>query len=119
MKAIQFSLIMIAATLAAGCAPTTKYAWGGYETSLYDHYRTPGNNAAFAESLSQTIAKAEVSGQRVPPGIYAEYGSVLLDMGDNTLASASFEKEKQHWPESTTLMDTMLRLAFKPQEQKP
>jgi hypothetical protein len=118
MNLWKLVVVLAAAGMTAACAPQTKYAWGSYESSLYQHYRTPGNSAEFAQRLSETIGKAETSGQKVPPGVYAEYGQVLLESGNSKQATVFFEKEKVAWPESTVLMTTMIRLASSTKEAK-
>ncbi len=118
MKAWRLATVCTLAALTAACAPQSKYAWGSYESSLYQHYKTPGDTTAFAQHLSETISKAEQSGQKVPPGIYAEYGEVLLEAGDTKQATVFFEKEKSTWPESTSFMTTMIRVASGTKEAK-
>jgi hypothetical protein len=108
---------MVAMT--AACAPSHgKYAWGEYESSLYDHYKTPdADNTVFTRRLSDAISDAEVSGKRVPPGLYAEYGHLLLESGKSQQATEYFAKEKKNWPESTVLMDTLIRLNEKSKDE--
>ena len=111
MKLGKLAIVFAAISLTAACAPQTKYAWGSYESSLYQHYKTPDDTAAFAQHLADTITSAEASGKKVPPGVYAEYGQVLLESGDFKQAAVFFEKEKAAWPESTVFMTTMIRVA--------
>ncbi|SAL60156.1 DUF4810 domain-containing protein [Caballeronia humi] len=118
MKAWKLAVVLTVAGMTAACAPQSKYAWGNYESSLYEHYKTPGDTTAFAEHLADTISKAETSGRKVPPGIYAEYGQVLLESGDSKQAAVFFEKEKATWPESTVFMTTMIRVASSAKEAK-
>ena len=111
MKVWKLAIVLAAVGMTAACAPQTKYAWGNYESSLYQHYKTPGDTTAFAQHLADTISSAESSGKKVPPGVYAEYGQVLLESGDSKQAAVFFEKEKAAWPESTVFMTTMIRVA--------
>lgn len=92
-----------------------KYEWGGYEQSLYEYYKAPANVNALVASIDATIATAEKASRPVPPGMYAEHGFLLLQQGKNVEATASFTKEKARWPESTALMNRMIKLA----ESKP
>ena len=62
------------------------------------------------EVLAEVIEEGEAKGS-VPPGIYAEYGHVLLDIGKAREAIIYFEKEKNVWPESSMLMDKMIDFA--------
>jgi hypothetical protein len=118
MKVWKIAIVLAVSGMTAACAPQTKYAWGSYESSLYDHYKTPGDTTAFAKHLADTISEAETSGKKVPPGIYAEYGQVLLDSGDSKQATVFFEKEKSAWPESSVFMTTMIRVASNTKETK-
>ncbi|WP_345816866.1 DUF4810 domain-containing protein (plasmid) [Paraburkholderia sp. PREW-6R] len=118
MKFSTLAVVLTVAGLTAACAPQPKYAWGDYESSLYEHYKTPGDTTAFAQHLADTISKAEASGKKVPPGIYAEYGQVLLESGNSKQAAVFFEKEKTTWPESTVFMTTMIRVASGTKEAK-
>lgn len=93
-----------------GCAPTTMYHWGNYESKLYKHYKNPAKVERLAEALAKIIKDGE-SEDKVPPGIYAEYGYLLLITGHTGEAIPYFEKEKLRWPESTVLMDKMISSA--------
>lgn len=94
----------------AACQPAKPpiYSWGSYEKSLYGYYKVPGNPAPLTISLEEMIATGKKQG-RVPPGIYAEYGYLLLTQGKKSEAIANFEAEKATWPESTILMNTMIK----------
>lgn len=93
----------------AGCA-TEQYKWGNYETALYQYYKNPGDLDGFAEELTEMIEKGEPE-DRVPPGVYAEYGYVLYVQEKNEEAISYFKKEKNKWPESKHLMDIMIETA--------
>ena len=106
-------ILMLGALLAlTACAvPQKKYEWGTYEQSLYEYYKAPANAVALAASIEATIAGAEKAGRPVPPGMYAEYGYLLLQQGRSQDAAGFFTKEKARWPESATLMSRMIKLA--------
>ncbi len=87
------------------------YHWGAYDSALYGHYRKPAEREAWVEALKTAILEAEREGRRVPPGLYAEYGYALLEEGKSKEAVTYFEKEKEKWPESTLLMQKMIRNA--------
>lgn len=111
MPARNLILVLLVAA-ASGCASqSTLYHWGGYDTALYGHYRNPAEREAWIEALKTAILEAEQQGRRVPPGLYAEFGYALLEEGKRKEAVAYFEKEQQKWPESTALMQKMIRNA--------
>ncbi|WP_198969621.1 DUF4810 domain-containing protein [Xylophilus sp. ASV27] len=103
----------LAALLLTGCAAQQKYHWGSYEGAMYSYYKDPAKASEFAASLQQTIAAAEQAKRIVPPGVYAEYGFLLLQQGKSKESMEYFAKEKATWPESTVLMDTMTKTAGK------
>jgi hypothetical protein len=112
MKRGSLSLLIcgLVTVFMSGCATPTKYYWGNYEQSLYNHYKHPGDIEKFQSELSKTIARAEKK-KRVPPGLYAEYGYVLLREGKNDEAIRYFKKERQLWPESVEFMNAMIKTA--------
>ncbi|AGW94261.1 MULTISPECIES: DUF4810 domain-containing protein [Cupriavidus] len=118
MKMIHITSVLATAALLSACAPQQKYAWGSYEPALYTYYKTPAASEAFAEQLGKTISGAESSGAKVPPGLYAEYGNVLLEQGKAKDAVVWFGKEKATWPESAALMTRMIQIASAPAADK-
>lgn len=54
--------------------------------------------------LQGIIEQNETTGDTVPPGIYAEYGYSLFQIGEYPDAIQYFEKEKSAWAESVPLM---------------
>lgn len=101
--------------LAQGCASGRKYSWGRYDTELYRHYKNPQDREAHLERLKEIMEKAETE-DRVPPGLYAEYGYCLYELGSIDEAIPYFEKERAKWPESNVLMEKMIRNARRQQE---
>ncbi len=101
----------LAAALLAGCAQKGLYAWGNYDTAMYQYARDDTAQPAFQEALLAVIESNETSGKRMPPGIYAEYGYQLLGQSKTDDAIAFFEKEKRTWAESEAFMDQMIAYA--------
>jgi len=104
---------LLAALLAlSGCASNSGrlYAWGDYDDTLYAHYKNPQDHEKYLERLKQIVDEAEATGGgKVPPGLYADYGYALFEAGNNAEALSYFQKEKATWPESTVLMNKMIR----------
>ncbi|WP_263080251.1 DUF4810 domain-containing protein [Endozoicomonas sp. Mp262] len=92
----------------AGCQTTnTLYQWGDYEDSTYEYYKTPAELETYIAHLQESIARAEQSGA-VPPGLYAEYGTALLNQGKKKEALSYYRKESDLWPESRHFMNAMI-----------
>jgi len=116
--ALAAALVALLGSACAGQRPL--YHWEDYDRRLYEHYRNPQDRARWTAAMQHVVAAAEQEGQRVPPGIYAEYGYALLERGDREGAVAYFEKERDLWPESRLLMDKMIRVAERrPAEAAP
>lgn len=102
------NLILVPVLLLAGCSNNkTLYEWSNYPSSLLSYYKSPGELAEFEKKLAAIIEKGEASG-RVPPGMYAEYGYVLLESGNATEALVYFGRERDRWPESAPLMNNLI-----------
>jgi len=117
MKSARFALLAATLLITACATNQQKYAWGTYDHSLYVYYKDPAKAAALAQSLEATISAAEKTNAIVGPGIYAEYGYLLLQQGNNTAAIDSFRKEATLWPESKVFMNHMIQAASGPQHK--
>ncbi|MEN8254188.1 MAG: DUF4810 domain-containing protein [Verrucomicrobiota bacterium] len=101
--------------LLAGCASPSLYVWGDYDEWLYDNYKNPKNDEELYVDLSALIEKYEKrqkpGSKPMAPGLYAEYGFLLMRRGENDRATEYYNKEKALWPESTVFMDNMIQVA--------
>jgi hypothetical protein len=97
---VQKYLYIAIIVLLNGCASPGLYQWGSYEKDLHSAYKNPQEFEGFRLKLEIFIKDAESKGQKVPPGIYAEIGTLYLQMGSADLAIAYYKKERDAWPES-------------------
>ena len=109
------------ASLVAGCASGKKqlYAWNGYDDALYALARAPQDNERYLERLKQIIERTETSHDKVPPGIYAEYGYALFTNGQLEDAIAYYARERDTWPESRVFMEKMIRNTQRLRQGRP
>ena len=116
MKPILVLLSMIL-LVCCGCVAQQKpmYYWGDYSSTLYAYKKAPSAETLkqHMEMLQNIIAKSAEESLRVPPGVYAEYGYLLLQSGNLTQAMQYFLLEEQTYPESSPLM-IKLRMAAEP-----
>jgi hypothetical protein len=94
-----------------GCVRQTMYSWGAYDEALYAHYKNPQDRERFVASLDAVIRHATQTGEKVPPGCFAEFGYALMEEGRHDDAIAFFQRERDQWPESRVLMEKMIRNA--------
>lgn len=103
---------LIASAFLFGCAShQTHYAWGQYDDSLYKYYKDPADADAYMKTLEQVVQASDKAQRLVAPGLYAEYGYMLLQKKRAAEAIVYFDKEKKAWPESTYFMDGMIKNA--------
>jgi hypothetical protein len=102
-KALVIALPLV---LLTGCAESL-FHWGKYEDSLIERYIE--NDTTQTEThLRDLFTEAESTQQRVPPGIYADYGFMLYKRGDKSTSISYFEKEKKLYPESSFFMNKLI-----------
>lgn len=111
MKKLILSLMVV--LFLAACAPPTLYYWDDYSVTLYELKSEPSDEhlAEHIETLQTIIAKSKEKNMRVAPGICGELGFWLAKSGKTKEAITYFEVEKQTYPESQLLMDSMIAQA--------
>lgn len=112
-------LVVVAMSLVAGCATSSRYRWDGYDQQLYTYYKNPASAQDFRVRLETYVQTFEKAGQKPPPGMFAEVGTLYLEGGDTQTAAGYYRKEAAAWPESEPLMKVMVaRLEKKASEKK-
>jgi hypothetical protein len=108
MKPLSAGLLL-GSVLLAGCATTRDaYDWGRYDEMLYQSYKDVSKTENLRVGIEAHIAALEKSNSKVAPGLYAELGTLYLEMGDSDRAISLYAKERDAWPESKGLMDVMI-----------
>jgi len=101
--------------LLSGCTSPYLYTWGKYDQWLYENYKNPKNDEELYVDLTALITKyesrKEPETKPMAPGLYAEYGFLLMRRGENARAIKYYNKEKALWPESAVFMDSMIQVA--------
>ena len=96
-----------------GCAtaPKSLYSWGEFPQQTYLSLSLPEKAMPQDQvlKLEKDIEKAKAKNLAVPPGLYAHLGLQYLNMNDAPRAIQYFELERQVYPESTVLMDRLLK----------
>ncbi len=108
-RIMKMFLLVALGLVMTGCANRGGlYQWGGYDAMLYQSYKNPEKAQEFRLGLEAHISKMEQSQQKTAPGLYAELGTLYLQAGDATKAVAMYVKERNAWPESQGLMDSLI-----------
>lgn len=100
-------LLLVITVLSCGCAPQNRqYAWENYSSTLYTLKKNPNqeNIQAHMDELKRIMERSRELDLRVPPGVYCEYGSLLMKQGNKDEALRYFDLEQQTYPESAVFI---------------
>lgn len=107
--------LILSIILSTGCASSSNlYYWGEYEELVYNMYNKPGSATPEVQidKLTRDIQKADSRGRPVPPGVFAHLGFMYAAVGNQSDAIASFNEEKERFPESHVLINGMMSRAY-------
>jgi hypothetical protein len=103
------ALFVMALLFLVGCATQkSMYYWGDYSSTLYKvkKLESKENVEAHKESLADIIRVSKERNLRVPPGIYAEYGYVLIKEG-SAEGYKYLDLEAETYPESKAFIEKL------------
>lgn len=106
---MRFVALALTVFALGGCAAQPMYSWGGYEPMLYAGYKDPTKMEEMKLGLERHIAAMDKSGQKIAPGLLAELGTLYLQSGSSDKAISMYARERDTWPESKGLMDSMIK----------
>lgn len=111
MKKILF--IFIIALIVSSCTTQKPlYSWDKYELTSYNYLKNSDEKSMqeLIETYQNIITKQKGSRGVVPPGVYADYGYVLLQANKNEEGKAMLLKEVALYPESKIFIDRILKM---------
>jgi hypothetical protein len=105
-------LIATIATLTSCSAPTNLYTWSKYEASSYNFLKNTNETTTnkLSEEYQKIIKKQKGIRGAVPPGVYADYGFLLLQTNNMVQAKEMLQKEIELYPESKIFIDKIIKL---------
>lgn len=107
-------LLLAGVLLLAGCQTARPlYYWGNYENVTYLGYSKPDKVPLQMqrEKLQEDVDKAAAHHSAAHPGLHAQLGYVLYQLGQVADAVREFEAEKSLFPESAPFMERMIARA--------
>lgn len=111
MKKISWMVPVLFCSLFAGCATANKpmYSWGDYSSSLYSVKKdaSDDNVTKHKQVLLRIMDDSKEKGLRVPPGVYCEYGYILIKEGKADDALSYLDLEEQTYPESKVFIQRL------------
>jgi len=114
-------MILCSACLAlmlSSCATQEKplYEWANYEKASYNYYKkqTPEDTQELLLTYAKMIGQQGKSQRKVvPPGIYAEYGFLLIQTGKKEEGLSMLKNEIEAYPESKAFIERIIKMAEK------
>lgn len=108
-KYLALTLLLVVG-LGTGCQKKPMYYWADYSQTNYTLVKEQTIQAASEHTteLEKIINEADSHKLAVPPGIYCEYGFMLMQNGNYKEAIAQYSLEKAKFPESACLMDRLI-----------
>ncbi len=94
----------------AGCAPPEQtFYWGEYSSTLYDLKKNPDEKTleAHKKGLLLIMEESGKKHKKVPPGVNAEYGYILIRGGKEAEGMEFLDKEAALYPESVVFIQRL------------
>lgn len=88
------------------------YSWGKYETASYNYLKNSDEKATqeLIEAYQKIIEKQKGTRGVVPPGIYADYGFLLLQANKTKEGKEMLLREVALYPEAKVFVDRILKI---------
>lgn len=111
MKKVFYLLIAIVA-LASCTTEKPLYTWENYSATSYNYLKNSDEKSAqqLIESYKKIIDKQKGSRKVVPPGVYADYGFLLIKMKKTAEGKKLLMQEVALYPESKVFIDRILKM---------
>lgn len=106
-KLLKLSAYISVLLCLSGCS-SSLYYWGNYHHASSEYASQDITETEYIEILSEIESDAMSSGKKIPPGFYAELGTLYLKTGNKLSAVSYYQKERDSWPESRTFMDKLI-----------
>jgi len=115
-KSVLYYLLAICSFSIISCTSSKPfYYWGTYDVSSYNYLKN-SDDKSMQELIANymTITGSSNSIRQVaPPGIYADYGFLLLQNGKIEEGNSMLEKEIALYPESKVFIDRIIKMQKK------
>lgn len=112
------SILCISGTLLILAACTTEkplYSWDNYQAASYNYLKNSdeASTQELIETYQKIIEKQKGTRGVVPPGVYADYGFLLLQANRTEEGKELLVKEVALYPESKIFIDRILKMIDK------
>lgn len=111
VNAIKICVVSVFALLTMSCAATQLYSWYDYQNDYYTYLKNADEKSQqeLAKTYEEIINNQEEIRGVVPPGIYADYGWLLLEQNRVEEGKAMLAKEVELYPESAVFVGSIMK----------
>lgn len=111
MKKITAATVILLFALSS-CTTTKLYSWSNYDSTSYNYLKNRDDKSV--EELIKTYERI-IAGQKgtrkvVPPGIYADYGFILVQSGKIEEGIKMMKMEVSLYPESAQFVSNIIKI---------
>jgi hypothetical protein len=112
-KTILITLSLVLLTACSVQKPL--YTWSNYTNSSYNYLKNSDEKSTeeLIKTYQEIIEKQKGSRGVVPPGIYADYGFILLQANKTAEGKAMLMQEIALYPESRIFIERILKMTEK------
>lgn len=108
------ALLTVLVLLLAGAAPVFAdgvYGWYNYQSTSYNYLKKQDEaaEASLIKTYEKIISRPRGSSKTVPPGIYADYGWLLIKRKETEKGIEMLRKEMELYPESAVFITRILK----------
>lgn len=111
VNAVKICVASAFVMLTMSCAATQLYSWYDYQDDYYHYLKNADEDSQkeLAKTYEEIINKQREIRGVVPPGIYADYGWLLLEQNKVEEGKAMLAKEVELYPESAVFVGSILK----------
>lgn len=102
---------VVSLLLLAGCTTPTLYSWSNYSVSSYNYLknRDEKSMAELVKTYDRIINNQTGTRHTVPPGVYADYGFILIQSGKVAEGLQMLKMEVSLYPESAQFVNNIIK----------
>lgn len=108
---ILFLAVVVLLVLSSCSTTQPLYSWYGYENATYQYNKEPTEElqVKMLEQYKKLTDKQKGTRGVVPPGLYAEYGYLLVKAGKKEEGLSFLKKEVALYPESDKYISRIIK----------
>lgn len=105
------AVAVVSLLLLAGCTPKTLYSWSDYSVTSYNYLknRDEKSMADLVTTYERIINHQSGTRNTVPPGVYADYGFILIQTGKVEQGVKMLKMEVSLYPESAQFVNNIIK----------